>query len=178
LRRKLSYALADIKFSWKLLSLALFCSGFLTTLTFSVMSKNIIAKAQTTIQASAAKVWGALTTPALIKQYFFGTDAVSDWKIGSSLQFKGVWEGKEYIDKGTILRSVPEKLFQYTYFSSFSGLKDSPENYANISYELDGDDDQTTLIIKQENIADEKAREQSEKNWAMVLDNLKKMLER
>src|SRR4051812_7521444 len=116
------------------------------------MSKNIIAKAEATIQAPAAKVWEALTTPASIKQYFFGTDAVSDWKVGSPLLFKGVWEGKEYTDKGTILRSVPEKLFQYTYFSSFSGLKDSPENYANVSYELDGDDGQTTLTVKQENI--------------------------
>jgi uncharacterized protein YndB with AHSA1/START domain len=142
------------------------------------MSKNIIAKVQITIQAPATRVWEALTTPALIKQYFFGTDAVSNWKVGSPIEFKGVWEGKEFVDKGTILKSVPEKLFQFTYFSALSGLKDSPENYANISYELDEENGETTLVIKQENIADEKAREQSERNWLMVLDNLKKMLEK
>jgi uncharacterized protein YndB with AHSA1/START domain len=142
------------------------------------MSANLIAKAAITIQAPASKVWEALTTPELIKQYFFGTNAVSEWKEGSSLEFKGEWEGRSYADKGTILKMVPEKLFQYSYFSPLSGLEDAPENYANIIYELDEENGQTTLSVKQENLADEKIREQSEKNWNTVLNNLKELLEK
>src|SRR5688572_5440428 len=141
------------------------------------MSMNLIAKASVAIQAPASKVWEALTTPAMIKEYFFGSETISDWKVGSPLLFTGVWEGKEYVDKGFILQSVPEKLFQYSYFSSFSPLEDKPENYANITYELDEENGETTLNIRQENVADEQTREHSEKNWAIVLDNLKKMLE-
>lgn len=142
------------------------------------MSANFIAKASTTISAPASRVWEALTNPELIKQYFFGTRAVSDWKEGSTLEFKGVWEGKEYLDKGVILKSQPEKLFQYTYYSSFSNLPDAPENYANISYELHEQDGQTTLTVKQENVANEEARKHSEQNWMHVLEGLKALLER
>jgi uncharacterized protein YndB with AHSA1/START domain len=142
------------------------------------MSANFIAKASTTISAPASRVWEALTNPELIKQYFFGTQAVSDWKEGSTLEFKGVWEGKEYLDKGVILKSQPEKLFQYTYYSSFSNLPDAPENYANISYELHEQDGQTTLTVKQENVANEEARKHSEQNWMHVLEGLKALLER
>lgn len=142
------------------------------------MSANLIAKASTNISAPAARVWDALTNPDIIKQYFFGTQAISEWKEGSPLEFKGEWEGKKYVDKGIILKSEPEKLFQYTYFSSFSNLPDLPENYANITYELNEDDGETTLTVKQENVADEEARKHSEQNWVHVLKSLKDLLEK
>ncbi len=142
------------------------------------MSANFIAKASVTIAAPASRVWDALTNPELIKQYFFGTQAVSDWKEGSTLEFKGVWEGKTYLDKGVILKSQPGKLFQYTYYSSFSNLPDAPENYSNISYELDEENGETALTIKQENVANEEARKHSEQNWSHVLQSLKNLLEK
>lgn len=142
------------------------------------MSANLIAKASTNIAVPATRVWDALTNPELIRQYFFGTEAVSDWKEGSPLEFRGEWEGKKYLDKGVILKSEQPKLFQYTYFSSFSNLPDVPENYANISYELIEEDGETMLTIKQENVANEEARKHSEENWAYVLKNLKDLLEK
>jgi uncharacterized protein YndB with AHSA1/START domain len=142
------------------------------------MSANLIAKASTSISAPASRVWEALTNPEIIKQYLFGTQAVTDWKEGSSLEFKGEWEGKKYLDKGVILKSEPEKLFQYTYLSSFSNLPDLPENYANVTYELHQDDGVTVLTVKQENIANEEARKHSEKNWEYVLKTLKDLLEK
>jgi uncharacterized protein YndB with AHSA1/START domain len=142
------------------------------------MAANVIAKAEILIHAPASKVWEALTTPEIIREYFFGTEAESDWKVGSPLEFKGTWEGKEYVDKGVILRSEPEKLFQYTYLSSFSGLDDVPENYANISYELYEEDGATTLTVRQENLASDADREKTEDNWKTVLSNLKQILEK
>lgn len=142
------------------------------------MAANLIAKASTNISAPASRVWDALTNPDVIRQYFFGTQAVSDWKEGSSLEFKGEWEGKKYVDKGVILKSEPEKLFQYTYLSSFSDLPDLPENYANITYELYEENGETELTVKQENVASEEVRKHSEENWATVLKNLKDLLEK
>jgi len=141
------------------------------------MSANLIAKASTNISAPASRVWDALTNPDIIKQYFFGTQAISDWKEGSSLEFKGEWDGKKYVDKGVILKSEPEKLFQYTYLSSFSNLPDLPENYANITYERLEEDGETTLTVKQENVANEEVRKHSEQNWENVLKALKDLLE-
>jgi uncharacterized protein YndB with AHSA1/START domain len=142
------------------------------------MAANLIAKASIVIEAPASKVWEALTNPEQIKQWFFGTEAISDWKEGSTLEFKGVWEGKEYLDKGVILKMEPEKLFQYSYFSNFSGLEDKPENYANIIYDLEEENGHTTLTVKQENIVDDATRERSENNWKEVLNSLKTMLEK
>jgi len=141
------------------------------------MKNNITGKTSITINATTAKVWEALTTPSIIKKYFFGTDAVSDWQVGSPLIFKGEWQGKHYEDKGTILDIVPQKLFKYSYWSSMSGIEDKPENYVNVTYELAGQDDDVTLTVTQENIPDEKMKEHSEQNWNKVLGDLKKLLE-
>jgi uncharacterized protein YndB with AHSA1/START domain len=143
------------------------------------MKNKLTGKASININAPAEEVWDALTTPEIIKKYFFGTNAISDWKVGSPIVFRGVWEGKQYEDKGTILKSIPNKLFQYKYWSSMSGIEDMPENYQTITYELsEKDNNKTTLTITQENIPDEKTKEHSEKNWRKVLSDLKNLLEK
>ncbi len=141
------------------------------------MKNGLTGKTTIEIQASGSKVWEALTTPELIKKYFFGTNAISDWKVGSPIIFKGEWQGKSYEDKGTILDVVPGKLFRYTYWSSMSGIEDKPENYVNITYELEESGDNTKLSVTQENIPDEKTKEHSEENWNKVLADLKNLLE-
>ena len=142
------------------------------------MNNHLTGAAGIRIDAPVSKVWEALTTPSLIKQYFFGTTAISDFKEGSPLVFKGEWQGKKYQDKGTILKVVPEKLFRYTYWSSLSGIKDQPENYVTITYELIERNNGTYLSVKQENIPDEKMRQHAEENWNKVLTELKEFLER
>ncbi|MES2431881.1 MAG: SRPBCC family protein [Bacteroidota bacterium] len=141
------------------------------------MKSNITGQASIIINAPTSKVWEALTTPELIKEYFFGTDAISDWKEGSPLIFKGIWQGKEYEDKGVILNSEPEKLFRYKYWSSMSGTEDKEENYVNITYKLSEIANGTLLQITQDNIPDEKMKEHSEENWKTVLNGLKELLE-
>jgi uncharacterized protein YndB with AHSA1/START domain len=141
------------------------------------MKNDITGTASILVHASAEKVWEALTTPRIIKQYFFGTDAISDWKVGSPIVFKGEWQGKQYEDKGTILEIVPQKLFKYSYWSSMSGIEDKPENYVDITYELSEKDEDTELTITQENIPDDKMKEHSEQNWKKVLTDLKDLLE-
>ena len=141
------------------------------------MKNNITGHAAVSIHSPSTAVWKALTTPEIIRQYFFGTTAISDWKEGSPLIFKGEWEGKHYEDKGQIQKVVPNKLFRYTYWSSMSGIEDKPENYVLITYELEEQNDDTLLTITQENIPDEKTKAHSEENWRKVLLDLKKLLE-
>ena len=136
------------------------------------LTKSII------INAPKASVWDAITKPELIKKYFFGTETVSDFKKGSPIVYRGVWEGKPYEDKGTILEIEKNKILKHNYWSSFTGTPDTPENYANITYALSGDDGSVKLSITQDNIATEEAKIHSENNWGMVLDGMKKMLEK
>lgn len=129
------------------------------------------------INALPLKVWDALTNPEIIKQYLFGTETISDWKVGRPIVFQGVWEGVTYKDKGTILEFIPEQKLKYDYWSSFSKLEDVSENYQQITFDLVSQDEKTILTLTQENIPSQEAKEHSEANWGMVLDQLKQIVE-
>ena len=141
------------------------------------MKNKLKGHASVNIHASISKVWDALTKPEIIKQYFFGTNTITDWKPGHPIKFKGEWQGKSYEDKGTILDVKKNKLIKYNYWSSMSGIEDKPENYVIISYQLSGEDGNVTLNLLQENIPDEKMKAHSEENWNKVLGGLKKVAE-
>jgi uncharacterized protein YndB with AHSA1/START domain len=141
------------------------------------MDKKLVAKASTTIQAPVARVWDALVDPATIKQYMFGTNVVSDFKKGSPITFKGEWQGKKYEDKGVILDLQPQRKLAYSHYSPLAGLPDKPENYHNVTIELTDKGKQTLVALSQDNNADEKERDHSQKNWEMMLSGLKKLLE-
>ena len=142
------------------------------------MDNNFIAKTSMTIYAKAATVWQALTDPEMVKQYLFGTTVSSDWQKGSSLTYTGEWEGKPYEDKGTILEIIPGKLLKTNYWSMFYGQEDVPENRRIVTYELDEQDDHTTLTLTQENCKTQEEADHSAKNWTQVLTTLKAILEK
>ena len=141
------------------------------------MNKKFTAKATTTINARASKVWDALTKPDLIKKYLFGTEVTTDWKVGGPITYKGEWEGKEYEDKGKILEFDPEKSLVSTHWSPLSGVPDVPENYHTVTYQLSEKDGKTEVTIMQDNNATEDEKAHSEQNWMTVLDGMKKLLE-
>lgn len=141
------------------------------------MAENFIARATITIEAGTAKVWDALTSPALIKQYLFGTEVSSEWRVGSSITYRGEWEGKSYEDKGTILEMVPGKRLKSTYWSSMSGLPDRAENYNTIVWELESREGRTVLSLTQDNNASRESAAHAGENWKMVLAKIKEILE-
>jgi uncharacterized protein YndB with AHSA1/START domain len=141
------------------------------------MTQSLTLKKSININASVSKVWEALTDKELIKQYFFGTNCVTDWEKGSAIFFRGEWDGKPYEDKGTILDIEKHKFILYNYWSSFSGTEDIPENYANIRYELSAENDKTICTVIQEGFKTKEALEHSETNWEMILEGLKKVVE-
>ena len=118
------------------------------------MTNKLSATAGIEINAPVSKVWQAFTDPAMIKEYLFGTTAVSDWKKGSSVTYKGECQSKTYEDKGTIVDIIPSKLLHTTYWSSMSGKEDKPENYNNVIYEVKPDGDKSIVTIVQDGIAD------------------------
>lgn len=141
------------------------------------MNNNLTATNTVVFNASVEKVWDALVNPEKIKQYLFGTNAVSDWKEGSDLFFRGEWNGQTYEDKGKIITFDPNKKFEYTYWSAFSKLPDTPENYSHLTFELEENGDTTTLKYTQQGFANEEGKEHSMKNWEGVMGKMKEMVE-
>ena len=130
------------------------------------------------INASPDRVCAPLTTPGEIKEYLFGTNAMSDLKRGSAISYTGVHEGMEYHDKGRVLDAIPNKLLHTTYYSPLSGEEDKEENYKHIIYELEPKGDKTLLRFSQDNIKTDKELKQMEQNWTQVLDGLQRLVER
>lgn len=135
-----------------------------------------ITRTSILIHAPLEKVWEAVTKPEIVKQYFFGTNLETTWEVGTPILFKGEWEGKEYVDKGIVQSFVPEKSLSYTYKSSSDESPDVPENYQLVTYQVDPRDVGVELSISQTAETQEKA-DHSEKNWCMVLEEVKKLLE-
>ena len=141
------------------------------------MNKELTFTKSIVINAGTDMVWQALTDREIIKKYFFGTEAISDWKVGSTLVFQGEWEGKKYQDKGNILAVESGRLLQYNYWSGFSGLEDTEENYSLVTYRLKPGGKGTSVILTQEGFASEEALSHAAGAWSMVLDNMKKLIE-
>jgi uncharacterized protein YndB with AHSA1/START domain len=129
------------------------------------------------IRAPIEAVWDALTKPEIVKQYFFGTNLVTDWKVGSPLFFRGEWQGKSYEDRGIVLSFEPPKRLSYNYWSSFSGLEDTPETRQIISFELIPVDEGVRMNVHQANVDTQARADHSAANWRSVLEALKQLVE-
>src|ERR1700747_2083028 len=101
------------------------------------MRHDLEVSASVDIKADLAKVWNVLTNPKIIKEYLFGTETITDWKVGSEIIFQGEYEGHKYRDRGIVRENVPNKKIAYSYWSGFSGLEDKPENYSTVIYTLE-----------------------------------------
>jgi uncharacterized protein YndB with AHSA1/START domain len=67
------------------------------------------------LNASPEKVWRALTDPEITKKYFYHCKVLSDWKVGSTITFKGkiFWIFPVELN-GVVKQIEPGRFLQYT----------------------------------------------------------------
>jgi uncharacterized protein YndB with AHSA1/START domain len=138
---------------------------------------GILSTARIEIKAPVADVWTALTDLDMIPKYFFGSRVQTDWRPGSPITWRGQWEGKAYEDKGTVLEVEPKRLLKVSHFSPLTGLPDRPENYHNLTFELEQHGHTTRVSLTQDNNKDEAEAEHSTQNWRSMLESLKQVVE-
>src|SRR3979411_213258 len=112
------------------------------------------SQVKTTVNAPPAAVWKALTSTSSLKQFFFGSDIVTDWRIGSPIRFRGNWKGNPYEDKGTIQSFDVDRRLAFTHWSPLSKLEDKPENYHIVSFDLRPVNGGTEVMLTQTNQTD------------------------
>ena len=147
--------------------------------------EKLIVQNSILIKADAGKVWDALVNPEQTKKYMFGCKTVSDWKIGSSLLWQGMYEGEEMVFvKGIILDIKLSRLLKYTVIDPNATMADIPENYLNVTYQLKEQSGHTNLTIFQdgfEDAADGEKRYTDVQNngegWNPILVEIKKLVE-
>jgi len=148
------------------------------------MSQPLIVKSSVSIHAPAAKVWDTLTNPQQTKKYMFGCEAISDWKPGSPLIWKGVFNGVEMVAvKGNIVSIVPNKSLVYTVIDPNNpNIPDIPGNYLTVTCDLDEEGDQTLLTVSQGDygtVAEGPARYEDTRKggWDSIMDRIKAVAE-
>ncbi len=139
---------------------------------------NLVARAEVDLAASAAQVWEALTSPAVIAEYFFGTKVETDWQPGNPIRWTGEYEGTAYEDRGQVIEVEPHRRLTVTHFSPLTGLPDKPENYHTITYAIQERGGTTHLSLTQDNNKDEAEVRHASQTWSTMLDGLKATVER
>ena len=140
--------------------------------------KDLVASASIEIHSTSEQVWDAMTNPAKIRIYLFGTEADTDWKVGSPISFRGEYEGRVYKDKGNVLESIPNKLLKYNYWAQYSGLQDDLKNYFVVAYEIDDlGDGMVRLTWTQSGFQDEKRRDHTANGLPAILAQIKNIAE-
>ncbi len=130
------------------------------------------------INASIEKVWEAITVPAFVKQWQYGSDLLTTWEVGSDIKFETEWEGQIFKQWGKVLEFNPYKILRYSLFAPRPNLEDKPENYFEMRYLLQEENGRTKLeIIQQDNrVGATQEVPQGEEN--PMLAGLKGMLEK
>jgi uncharacterized protein YndB with AHSA1/START domain len=128
----------------------------------------------TYIRITPEKLWHALTTPELIKQYRFGMSVESEWKVGSKWK---MYADGSLMDSGEILESVPPKRLVMSWQPKWKP-EFQAEGYSRCVYEIEptGASAKLTLTHSIEQ-PDSKFIEAVSEGWPMVISNLKSLLE-
>jgi len=130
------------------------------------------------ILAPARKVWEAVTSPALVKQWQYGSDLQTTWEVGTPIVFRNEWNGQVFEQKGTVLEFSPESRLRYSLFFPRPDLQDIPEHQLYMTYELTEKSGTTTLLVRQEDPRPSLPAEASGgDDGPDVLSDLKKLIE-
>lgn len=129
------------------------------------------------LSAPIEKVWHALTQPALVKQWQYGSDLITDWTVGHEIRFRNEWEGQVFEQWGTILEVIPNQKIKYSLFFPRPELEDKPDNYFIMSYILSEENQKVKLEILQEDNRPGAVQEKPQGEENPVLQALKNLIE-
>jgi uncharacterized protein YndB with AHSA1/START domain len=142
---------------------------------------NYVARAEIDVAAPRRTVWRVLTSNGKRPEIMFGAQVVSEWRLGSSIVWRGEWQGTAFEDHGRIveLEDLEEPWrIAMTHFSPLSGQPDVPENYHTLRFELDEIPGGTRVTLDQDNNPTREAAAHSQANWVQFLEGVKTVAER
>ena len=127
------------------------------------------------IRTTPEKLWEAITSPEFTRQYFHGSDVVTDWKVGSKIEYLVPSKdgAKQTAITGKVLEFTPHRRLAHTF--SFPSNGDDP---TKVTYELEPIGDMVKLTMTHEGFTGETETYRGiSTGWAPVFDGLKSLLE-
>jgi len=126
------------------------------------------------IRITPDKLWRALTTPEIIKQYRFGMIVESEWKVGSPWR---MYADGSLMDSGEILESVSQKRLVMSWLNEWKP-EFKAEGNSRCVYEIESTGACAKLTVTHSiERPDSRFIEAVSEGWPMVISNLKSLLE-
>ena len=145
------------------------------------MSETSVARYSISVDAHVrgpvSEAWDILVNPEKVGTLFWGSTVESDFKVGSRIVWKGVWDGKPFEDRGTITRREETALLQFTHWSPTSGTPDDDAHRHLLTFRLVPEKGGVRVTLQHENIPTVAMKEHSEAMWRQLLEKMKAMLE-
>ena len=136
-----------------------------------------VVEVETAIDAPPDKVWTAMTNRK--SPMFMGATMETNWAPGSKYTLNGEWNGNKFTDYGEIETANAPKELTFTHWSKTEAR---PESYNAVQIRLEPSGKGTKATLAQfargrAQSFDDKAKAEFKKNWAMMLNGLKKAAE-
>jgi uncharacterized protein YndB with AHSA1/START domain len=129
----------------------------------------------TYIKTTPEKLWAALTSPEFTRQYWFGIDVVSDWKVGSPMKYVSNGEAKV---EGKVLIADRPKLLSYTFRDTAGEASKEPPTKVTLELEPElGTETVRLTVTHTDFVPNSKHRPSISSGWPAVLSGLKSLLE-
>lgn len=130
------------------------------------MVNDVIITRSVLLNATPERVWEALTHPGMTKQYLYNTEVSCDWKKGSSLYWKGNYNGKDINEEGKILDVIPGKMIKYSGFDRLVEGDLSRRGDIHITHEIIPERGKTKLLTTIDHFeGDETRAEYAAEQW-------------
>jgi len=123
------------------------------------------------INASAEKIWDALTQSEYTRQYFWGTNVESDWKPGSKI--RSFSDDGTTFGEGEVIKAERGKVLSYT--DTMIGPNGTKGGESIITFEIEEHGDVCKLIVTHEHSSEE--HKDAIHGWEMSMSSLKSLLE-
>jgi len=123
------------------------------------------------INASAEKIWEALTQSEFTRQYFWGMNVESDWEVGSNIRSfsdEGVTFGE-----GKVLKAERGKILSIS--DRMIGHDGEKGDESIFTYEIEQHGEVCKLIVTHEHSSE--AHKNAISGWEMSMSSLKSLLE-
>jgi uncharacterized protein YndB with AHSA1/START domain len=129
----------------------------------------------TYIASTREKVWQALTDTEFNRQYWIGGSVMSDWLVGSTVQY--LREDGAVGWQGEVLQADEPHLLSYTFHMSISE-EHRAEKPSRVSFELEEVQGVVKLTLTHDELAPgSKTAETTQHGWAAIMSSLKSLME-
>lgn len=133
------------------------------------------------IAAPATVVWKTLTLSSLVEQWLpipeVSMQIVSDWQVGATILFNGVWHGRPYQDKGIIICCDEAALLRYRYWTEMSELPDRLHNYTTVEFRLLPATMGTNLELRHSGLMSYEMYGHANFYWTHAMERIKRVAE-